>query len=161
MMVTMFDEYQGLTADMVRGWLLAQGWEITDTGNGNIDVKKRFTDRSTVLGCQWETCFGWLLSRVAAAHGLNMQSLLREINPRMRKGWPSDEAVRAHTQWLAQSGPTGHIICGLMAVDSDFGPCLKSRTARLDKTRAAEWLFWPCDANGNKVRWPEKDGVML
>ena len=22
-------------------------------------------------------------------------------------------------------------------------------------------LWWPCDKNGNKVRWPEKDGKML
>ena len=156
MNITELDEWQGLTAEMVREWLVVNGWQQTkpnwwDKGEDGFLFDSHVFDQQMF----------WLYALAAACGHNTPQGLLREINPRMRKGWPSDKAVRAHTQWLAQSGPTGHIICGLMAVDSDFGPCLKSRTARLDKTRAAEWLFWPCDANGNKVRWPEKDGVML
>jgi hypothetical protein len=99
---------------------------------------------------------------LAAKQAKSMQAILREINPRMRKGWPSEAAVQTHARWLAKSGPTGHIICGMMEIDPAFGPCLKSRTARLDKVRADDWFFWPCDEHGNKVRWPtDAEGNML
>ena len=82
---------------MVREWLEIHGWEVRECGNGSTDAKKRFTDRVSVLRCDWDSCLGWLLTRVAAAERMSVQALLREINPRMRKGMPSRAALEGNT----------------------------------------------------------------
>lgn len=154
MNITELDEWQGITADMVREWLKRTGWELrTDewgekrwfNGNGRSIADKRVlvTD-----GFRW----------IASQSVQTVQALLREINPRMRKGWPSGEALAMHDRWIV-SKPEGVVImCRWRPpymVNAAGGGDLALRE------QCEHWSFWPCDANGNKVRWPEKDGVML
>jgi hypothetical protein len=77
MRIDELDEFQGLTVDMVRQWLTKHGWEVRECGNGSTDAKKRFTDRVSVLGCDWDSCLGWLLARVAAAERMSAQPFER------------------------------------------------------------------------------------
>jgi hypothetical protein len=99
---------------------------------------------------------------LANLEGRTVQSLLREINPRMRPGLPSDAAREAQAGlWIVQTGDLAMHVGG-------FGT-KEERPAFLEDfhetwwfpEECANWRFWPCDAHGNKVRWPERDGVML
>ena len=153
MRIDELDEFQGLTVDMVRQWLTKHGWEVRECGNGSTDAKKRFTDRVSVLGCDWDSCLGWLLARVAAAERMSVQTLLREINPRMRDGWPSDAALQVHQHWMVQPFDDDGF-CVIWDV-----PTVRERRG---KAPNAKLRFWPCDKHGNKVRWPtDADGKML
>jgi hypothetical protein len=168
MNITELDEWQGITEDMVRGWLLSQGWELTETGNGSRDAKKRLADRIAVFGCQWDTCLGWLLLRVAAAHAITAQAILREINPRMRKGMPSRAALEAHGEngdWVVFRNVLHAVrfvwtVCDAVQMVSGFDVFRGDNPE--DAAMIAECSFWPCDKHGNKVRWPtDAEGNML
>ena len=88
---------------------------------------------------------------IAAKQGNSMQSLLREINPRMRKGMPSQEALRAHRGlWLRSLGKENIAIV------------LSRLLEEFPSPRDAESFFWPCGDNYNKTRWPtDAQGNML
>lgn len=143
------DEFEGLTADMVRAWMRANGWEPTGgqygvgpvwvTGNG-----KRISDSSILTddGLKWLA----LVSKVSP------QSLLREINPRMRAGWPSEEEIKAHDQrgglWICDHGRGPSF--GRFAEGERFeGIALEMSRDALERLGAR---FWPCDQHGNKTR---------
>lgn len=161
------DEAQGLTAEMVRQWLRQQEPRIkrttnvmTVTGMGDLWM---WPSGDTVRDAKMDA---WLSDRVkdiASLEGRTAQSLLREINPRMRP-WPSEAAIEAHGmgRWLARDD-MGVLLIGyfdldeedettrIFAVDGET-PCMGD---------CEGWTFWPIDAHGNKVRYPERDGVML
>ena len=168
MRIDELDEFQGLTVDMVRQWLTKHGWEVRECGNGSTDAKKRFTDRVSVLGCDWDSCLGWLLTRVAAAERMSVQTLLREINPRMRKGMPSRAALEAHGEngdWVVFRNVLHAVrfvwtVCDAVQMVSGFDVFRSDNPE--DAAMIAECSFWPCDKHGNKVRWPtDADGKML
>ena len=168
MRIDELDEFQGLTVDMVRQWLTKHGWEVRECGNGSTDAKKRFTDRVSVLGCDWDSCLGWLLTRVAAAERMSVQTLLREINPRMRKGMPSEAALEAHGEngdWVVFRNVLHAVrfvwtVCDAVQMVSGFDVFRSDNPE--DAAMIAECSFWPCDKHGNKVRWPtDADGKML
>lgn len=169
MKIDKLDEFQGLTVDMVREWLEIHGWEVRECGNGSTDAKKRFTDRVSVLRCDWDFCLGWLLTRVAAAERMSVQALLREINPRMRKGMPSDAALAEHDEWIVCTpfGATFIAEISYGGSDDGFSIMMPPINDHCDAEFIAEkhWpecLFWPCDEHGNKVRWPtDAEGKML
>ena len=158
MKIDELDECQGLTADMVREWLTAQKATFRDGHWTHPNGKYRYKD-GEYGGLLWSLT----LSQIAADFDKpNEQALLREINPRMRKGWPSDPALAAHSHWMARHAKLGCIIVGTIETDPDWGPGLVSRTTRLDKSRSEGWEFWPCDEYGSKVRWPvDAEGKML
>jgi hypothetical protein len=131
------DEFEGLTADMVRAWMRANGWEpiggqygvgpVWALGNG-----KRISDSRILTddGLKWLA----LVSKVSA------QSLLREINPRMRAGWPTDEELERHAFWMVRT-------------PSDDGiRVLGAYVAREWKRAGITVECWPCDQHGNKTR---------
>lgn len=160
MKIDKLDEFHGLTVDMVREWLEIHGWEVRECGNGSTDAKKRFTDRVSVLRCAWDSCLGWLLTRVAAAERMSVQALLREINPRMREGVPSEAARQAHPgNWLVSG-------CLNQSKEKHF-EVWHSRNLHL----ASNYPYnpdgkriecWPLDEHGSKVRWPtDSEGKML
>ena len=103
--------------------------------------------------------------------GLSVQALLREINPRMRKGMPSKAARDAHPLglWLALPefdciGAVVSIVVSLPPDDEDFCVWHPEGFAFSDTKpkRPEQWAFWPCDEHGNKVRWPtDSQGNML
>ena len=103
----------------------------------------------------------------AATQGKTMQSLLREINPRMRKGMPSQAALAAHNHWLVRDTETGEISLH-RAEGGNLYSVIHYRNGTKNPDSEAlpdfgTWMeFWPCDEHGNKVRWPtDAQGNML
>jgi len=157
MNITELDEWQGLTAELVAKWLVVNGWQQTkpnwwDKGEDGVLFDSHVFDQQMF----------WLYALAAACGHNTPQALLREINPRLRKGWPSDEAIAAAKKWVAKH-PKGVIFVGEILDDPERGPGLAvSLTTRLDKNQLDGWSFWPCDEYGNKVRWPtDAEGKML
>lgn len=111
------------------------------------------------------------LGLLASLAGYTPQSLLRDINPRMHP-WPSDEAIDAHGGrcvdsgdpksggwWVA--GKEGRLHAGRFLRGSFMIHYSPTGGEFVISDRDDGWTFWPIDANGNKVAWPMKDGVML
>ena len=152
MNITELDEWQGLTAELVAKWLVVNGWQQTkpnwwDKGEDGVLFDSHVFDQQMF----------WLYALAAACGHNTPQALLREINPRMRRGCPSNAAIQAHNgPWLELRG-----VSRLPAVIK-FGldPDQSQREWLEDYGKDA--LFWPCDANGNKVQWPtDAEGNML
>jgi len=146
MNITELDEWQGLTAELVAKWLVVNGWQQTkpnwwDKGEDWFWFDSHVFDQQMF----------WLYALAAACGHNTPQSLLREINPRMRKGVPSKAALRAHRGlWLRSIG-TETIATVLSRLIDEF-----------PSPRDNESYFWPCDEHGNKVRWPtDAQGNML
>lgn len=145
--ISKLDEYQGLEAQMVRDWLTARkAYRLDGFWRHPQEQKYCYTD-GEYGGLLWSDT----LHKLTVDFGLaSVQALLREINPRMRKGVPSKAALHAHRGlWLRFIG-TETIATVLSRLIEEF-----------PSPRDNESFFWPCDDHGNKVRWPEKDGVML
>lgn len=171
MNIEALDEAQGLTAEMVRQWLKTQAPRIklttnvmTVTGIGDVWT---WPSGDTIRDAKMDV---WLSSRVkdiALLEGRTVQFLLREINPRMRP-WPSLEAVEAHEKnggrWVSKAPGDELIRCMTLSADrTEEDPVMATDDHGNDwwACDCEGWTFWPIDAHGNKVRWPERDGVML
>jgi len=105
---------------------------------------------------------------LAAVHGGNVQDLLRQINPRLRTGRPSEAARAARCgPWIGHmGGKFPLVVIGYWSDDgSSFAAGLMSWDAhKVAEAALAEYpcAFWPCDEHGNKVRWPtDAKGEML
>lgn len=148
MNITELDEFQGLTAEMVREWLLANQWEPCGSSAAHLYYQCGSGEISEAL---LHDDLGWVVDLLAQSYERSVQSILREINPRMRKGVPSKAALRAHRGlWLRSIG-TETIATVLSRLIDEF-----------PSPRDNESYFWPCDANGNKVQWPtDAEGNML
>jgi len=142
------DEFEGLTADMVREWLRAKGWERAP----EEDVRKQECWRLNggANGSLWitERFLGTAVEQISRWSGLPIQSLLREINPRMRPGWPTEEELERHPLWLVS-------VTGSVSLADEGTLHIRSAEkmrglARLSAGTAV--ACWPCDAHGNKVR---------
>lgn len=158
------DELQGLTPQMVREWLLAQGFDMR---LGGLLHAGRYLVEWEPIESAWRSTEASLYA-VAQYRNQSVQSLLREINPRMRKGMPSDAALAEHDEWIVCTpfGATFIAEISYGGSDDGFSIMMPPINDHCDAEFIAEkhWpecLFWPCDEHGNKVRWPEKDGVML
>lgn len=161
MKIDELDEWQGLTREMVDHYLNRTGWCNMPDPDIRL-LKPQYAHVSLKMG------LSAAVERIASIEGRSVQALLREINPRMRKGMPSEAARDVHDGfWLAVPdfacmGAHAPIV---VTFDGDgFGvwhpegfsfPNQKPKKAHL-------WSFWPCDEHGNKVRWPtDADGKML
>ena len=134
MRVDELDEFQGVTPKIVREWLAKLDPAIVPSA-----------------------CIADDIEAVSELCGETPQALLREINPRMRKGCPSNAAIQAHDgPWLELRGVSR------MPGVTEFGldPDQSQREWMEDYCKDA--LFWPCDRHGNKVRWPtDAEGKLL
>ena len=165
MNTTELDEFQGLTAQMVREWLTKQKAVFCDGRWTHPNGKYRYTDRE-YGGLLWPPTLSQMAVHFDKA---NEQALLREINPRMRKGMPSGAAIAAHEvsggNWLAQSAQKGGVLRVLNWSISDHRAKLNTldTTQKIPRDMVPDsWCFWPCDEHGNKVRWPtDAEGNML
>ncbi len=164
MNITELDEWQGITAELVAKWLVVNGWQQTkpnwwDKGEDGFLFDSHVFDQQMF----------WLYALTAACGHDTPQALLREINPRMRKGMPSEAAREAHPGGLWLATPDfaciGAHVPVVVTFDGDgFGVWHPEGFALPDSKpkTAALWHFWPCDANGNKVRWPtDEEGNIL
>ena len=165
MKIDELDESQGLTTEMVREWLTAQNATFRNGHWTHPNGKYRYKD-GKYGGLLWSLT----LSQIAADFGkANEQALLREINPRMRKGMPSDAALAEHDEWIVCTpfGATFIAEISYGGSDDGFSIMMPPINDHCDAEFIAEkhWpecLFWPCDKHGNKVRWPtDADGKML
>ena len=170
MNITELDEWQGLTAEMVREWLVANGWQrmpAQDMPRSECWVRNGGAGGTIWVGV--DSPADKTLSKIAKWMECSVQSLLREINPRMRKGMPSEAAKDAHPGGLWLATPDfaciGAHVPVVVTFDGDgFGVWHPEGFALPDSKpkTVALWHFWPCDANGNKTRWPtDAEGRML
>ena len=147
MRIDELDEYQGLEAQMVRDWMVGRGCYRQDGHWRHPREQYRYTD-GEYGGLLWEDTLFKLSVDFELA---SVQALLREINPRMRKGMPSQAALRAHRGLWLRSVGTESIATVLSRLIEEF-----------PSSRDDGSFFWPCDDNGNKVRWPtDANGAML
>jgi hypothetical protein len=182
------DEAQGLTPDLLRQRLEERGHAELKCQNYPIcpmiggHTHHGTAQQDFITPDVWDTgqrrglviCSIELLAALA---GVTDQDLLRQINPRLRKGVPSEAAQSDHARkggvWIAARGELGDggTICfisfygddglehsgpfalwdGIEWRDTDWG----------DGYDLTEWSFWPCDEHGQRVRWPERDGAPL
>ena len=146
------DEAQGMDREMVERYLDRKGW--CNTLNPDVRLlKPECAHVSFAMG------LGAAVERIAAIEGATVQSLLRAVNPRMRKGTPSEAARAAHPTWLVRSISSGEIEMYRIHDGAWFASTDPLYPEEMGLGLYRE--FWPCDGHGNKVRWPEKDGVML
>ena len=144
MRIDELDEFQGVTPEMVRAWL------------ANLDPSIKPS-----------ACIADDIIAVGELCGETPQALLREINPRMRKGMPSQAALAACTHWLVRDVETGevelHRTEGTLLYSASDYKRGTLKTHVLPLRDFGGWMeFWPCDENGNKVRWPtDAQGNML
>lgn len=177
-MLSDYEESQGLTADMVRSWLTANGWTQDETRNG-----------VTWWICPTNHATGaWIPDRldefspacVAVRHSMTLQALLRAMNPRLRPGLPSEAAWAAHGGedgwwigvWSPKNPPTSSFeyLPGRPIV-TKITRCGEHWNWGLPglgwcqwpgKRGGDDWAFWPVDAHGSKVPWPtDASGTLL
>jgi hypothetical protein len=143
------DEAQGLTPQMVREWLLANQWEPRGSSAAHLYYQCGSGEISEAL---LHEDLGWVVDLLAQSYERSVQSILREINPRMRPGWPSEEEIKAHDQrgglWICDHGRGPSF--GRFAEGERFeGIALEMSRDALERLGAR---FWPCDQHGNKTR---------
>ena len=137
-------EFEGLTAEMVREYIARLGHPVRPCPRFPVCPKLgRHTHHGTddsrdlcIANDLTQPITAAALGLLAALAGVSIQSLLSEINPRMRPGWPTDAEIEAHEK-------RG----GLWICDYGRGPCF----GHLDALERLGAKFWPCDAHGNKV----------
>lgn len=163
MRIDELEEWQGMTADMVREWL--QGKGATHSQGYWRHSLGIYPDGSSG-GLLWSDTLHALARDFCASR---IQALLREINPRWRKGFPSNAALAEHDEWLIRA-PWGaefvaHISYGgsddgymiMIPPDSESGDC-----GGIEESVWGDCFYWPCDGNANRVRWPvDAEGKML
>ena len=163
MRIDQLDEYQGLEAQMVRDWMISRGCYRQDGYWRHPREQYRYTD-GEYGGLLWEGT----LVELSVDFGLSsVQALLREINPRMRKGMPSEAARKACASWLVRDAETGEVELHRTEGTSLYSASdYKSGTLKTEAVPLrdfGDWMeFWPCDRHGNKLRWPtDVNGAML
>ena len=163
MKIDELDEFQGLTVDMVREWLQGKGAVLYD---GYWRHSLGIYPDGACGGLLWADTLHTLAMDFCKS---SVQTLLREINPRMRKGMPSAEAIAACPYWLVRDEQTGEIELFRSCNARLYQAADYRRTAN-GPTDPTRWLpdfgqyvaYWPCDEHGNKVRWPtDSEGKML
>ena len=161
MSIDELDEFQGVTPQLVTGWLLANGWTQTKPRWWERGEDGFLFDSET-----FDSLWFWTYALAAIYTAGNVQGLLCKINPRMRKGMPSQAARDAHMgAWVGHMGGEFPLVTiGHWGDDGSFAAGLMLWDAR-KVAEAAEakypCAFWPCDEHGAKVRWLEENGAML
>ncbi len=170
MRIDELDEFQGLTPQMVREWLGRHGWVTVCWVPDDFNV-------DTVGGRERIRFMSDALITIAQKENRSIQSLLREINPRMRgPGYPSDAAARAHGNggwWVFQHQQgaddprsvtkPGELHTAQMCLSSAFNDVrFYWERGLMGEPCDEACMWWPCDEHGNKVRWPtDAEGKML
>jgi hypothetical protein len=155
------DEWQGMTRELIEEWMRSDGcgWE-----SNALTVQGRDTFAIVALN----TLPGAVCVLAQSKH-VSPQIMLRQINPRMRKGWPSNTSIVAHGlpdgNWLMRDDE------GVLRSGYFFDHSGDVKSFAYDTEGGGEWMFseaaaecsfWPCDDFGNKVRWPtDEHGAML
>ena len=114
------DAFQGFSVGILHAWLVERGWtDVTaprqaDLGNCLLakDGQKLWIPRPggpAAFGIGGVVGWRWLFL-VAEAVKLSVQELLRQVNPRLRCGWPSDDDLKTYDRWLVRCRPLGDMM---------------------------------------------------
>jgi hypothetical protein len=163
MNTTELDEAQGLTEEALIAYVTKKGWR--PILSGRVFLLEAANTRLSL-----EVGMDEALQRLARLESRSVQALLREMNPRMQKGLPSNAAREAHRGlWIGHMGGKFPSVC--IGFFTEIAGVLNFRSgpwswdsAALVAASIAEWpcRFWPCDDAGNKLLWPKNaDGVLL
>lgn len=109
MTITDLEEFEGLTVEMVRGYLGRTGWWQYET-DATSDSWTRINNNDSPRLRMFNDGFnlGPRLTALAEFEKRSVQSLLREMNPRLRKGCPSTSDRSAHTgYWQPHASSKG------------------------------------------------------
>lgn len=143
------DEFEGLTAEMVREWLRAQAprvrFETVHGVTGLTEVWTWTASGEQVRDRLMELCLAERVCLIASIEARSLQSLLREINFRMRPGWPTDVELQRHAWWLIGQPAIG---VALRVTTAEYVRVWRDRS----DPEYVRVLCWPCDEHGNKVR---------
>ena len=149
------DEFEGLTAEMVREYIARLGHPVRPCPRFPVCPKLgRHTHHGTddsrdlcIANDLTQPITAAALGLLAALAGVSIQSLLSEINPRMRPGWPTDEELGRHPLWLVSV--TGSVS---LAEEGTLHIRSAEKMRGLARLSAGTTVAcWPCDAHGNKV----------
>ena len=170
MKIDELDEFQGITSEMIQAWLLANGWKQVEQMAYQLDAPPvrtgwlfRRGDETVGTGAD----ISYVLANLSRLSCKTPQALLREINPRMRKGWPSGNALAMHDRWIVRKPDGAVIVCRWRPpyMVNAAGGADSARMISVNfalREQCEQWEFWPCDEHGNKVRWPtDAEGKML
>lgn len=138
------DEAHGISVDEIRMWLERKGW---NTGIGRVYSKRRNDGSFCYVATTNELSSA--LSDIAGEEGMNLQAVLREINPRMRPGYPSSEAMKEVAWWMFKHDSVKVEIM----TSAELQIWMSSKTEVKYRPYFRPYC-WPCDADGNKARWP-------
>ena len=172
---TDFDEAQGLTAEMVRAAYERLGYPLRDCskftvcaflgnhthhGKGDIDfaVPDSWDQDDNIRPRRMLDCG---LQLAASIGDFSLQGLLRDINPRWRDR-PSVAAFQAHGGWKAWWIVQHRNGCLEIVKLAEYNGAVWP--THDDGQVASSWNFqgcWPCHENGDRSRWPEREGMML
>ena len=165
MNISELDEAQGLTAEMVRDFLKGRGFECED----GWKWKHRSASRRLVYADLESAplhCESSLRSLLVNGGFASAQDMLRQVNPRLQTGIPSEAARRAHNRncgvWIAAAGDLGNGGSILFVSFPDPGGIAVWTVDEWELyadedemgAKCRYWGFWPVDQHGNKVRWP-------
>ena len=145
---------------MVRDWMVGRGCYRQNGHWRHPREQYRYTD-GEYGGLLWEDTLFKLSVDFELA---SVQALLREINPRMRKGMPSEDARAAHGGlWIGHMGGEFPLLAiGYWHAASFDAGLMSWDEAKIAALSMHPCAFWPCDKHGNKLRWPtDANGAML
>lgn len=154
MRIDELDEFQGVTPQIVADWMTQNGWKQTKPNWWARGEDELMFDPQT-----FDQLWFWLKGLADVYESGNQLAMLRKINPRLRP-WPSKQAREEHRgPWLAVCVEDGTACMGMFRPDTDWFKHTGEHVLVEDDGFAQ---YWPCDAHGNKVRWPTDDkGNML
>ena len=142
-------EAQGITQTLVEAYLTRTGWTPSKDGvhwERNSDLISGWSPESQIA----------TINGISRVENRSPQLILREINPLLRP-WPSAEAIAAHDgPWLCVCVEDETACMGKFD-----GHWFKHSGNHVIEQRDRWAMFWPCDRFLQRVRWPERDGVML
>lgn len=146
MRIDELDEFQGVTPQLVAEWMTRNGWKQTKPNWWARGEDSLMFDPQTF----YQLWF-WLKGLADVYTEGNQMAMLRKISPRLRP-WPSKQAREEHQgPWLAISVGDGTACMGTFRPDIEWFAHSDDNILTEDDSFAQ---FWPCDENGNKVRWP-------
>lgn len=153
------DEAQGLTIDVLEAWLVNKGWERRPfpSFDGHIWQKpgiRTFKGKRVICQINADSMHR-TLTLLATWEKIPVQQLLRDINPRLRGRSPGSQANFPSLDAL--SAWPHHWLLEVEPYQAGAHPCMtvSLMIVQVGMVRAIEFKrCWPCDAAGNRVRWP-------
>lgn len=158
------EEAADLTPDLVRAYLERKGWKLkTLSGKAQTWTDPKGKE-SFVMKDGWEWWLDGMVDAAVDFESRTPQQVLREMNPRMRAGMPTQRARYAHARdvgglWLARVpfDRVTAVVCLTVSLDPEIDDELivwsADRPQHIEGS-FADWSFWTCDEHGNKVPWP-------